>query len=94
LAVSPPSEGERRLAVLVAAFPEALEDALNEYTPHTLAHYLYRLAQSANEFYHSHPVIQETDEIKKTFRLILVVAVAHTLKNGLALLGVDAPEEM
>lgn len=86
--------GERRLALAIIRFPEAITDALAIYSPHILAGYLYDLAQITNEFYHSHPVMQERDEQKKNLRLVLVFAASITLKQGLRLLGIDAPEEM
>jgi arginyl-tRNA synthetase len=89
-----PDPAERSLLFSVLHFPEAIEDALEECAPHLVARYLLSLAGLANEFYHSHPVLQETDAGKKEFRLALISAVALTLKNGLSLLGIAAPEEM
>ncbi|MFY9463230.1 MAG: arginine--tRNA ligase [Candidatus Sungiibacteriota bacterium] len=86
--------GERALALAILRLPEAITDALAIYSPHVLAGYLYDLAQIANEFYHSHPVMQEEDEQKKNLRIALVSAASATLKRGLNLLGIDAPEEM
>ncbi len=85
---------EHRLAAATLRLPEAIEDALKDYTPNTLANYLYGLAQLANEFYHSHPVMQEPDAAKRDLRLALVSGVAQTLAKGLDLLGISAPEEM
>ena len=88
------SKAERQLAVLVSRFDETLEDSLADYMPNILANYLYGLAQKANEFYHLHPVLQESDEEKKQFRLVLISKISETLKKGLYLLGIDSPEEM
>ena len=85
---------EHRLLAAVLRLPEAIEDALKDYTPNTLANYLYTLAQLANEFYHSHPVLQEPDEAKRKLRLALVSGVVLTLAKGLDLLGIQAPDEM
>ncbi len=85
---------ERELVVLLSRFPEAIEDALSVYMPNLLANYLFQLAQKANEFYHSHPVMQEADESKKQFKLSLIGAISLILKKGLYLLGIDSPEEM
>lgn len=85
---------EHRLAATMLHLPEVIEDALKDYTPNTLANYLYNLAKRANEFYHSHPVLQEPDEAKRNFRLALVQGAALTLAKGLKLLGIEAPEEM
>ena len=89
-----PDQLERHLAVLILRFPEAIEDALAVYSPHVLAAYLYDLAKTANEFYHSRPVMQEEDADKKNLRLALVSATAITLARGLHLLGIETPEEM
>lgn len=85
---------EHRLLATVLRFPEVIEDSLADFLPNTLADYLYKLASLANEFYHARPVTQEADEKKKMFRTELVSAVALTLKNGLGLLGISAPEKM
>jgi arginyl-tRNA synthetase len=89
-----PDGDERQLLVEMLRFPEVIADALKDYAPHMAANYVYGLAQMANEFYHSHPVMQEKDEDTCAFRLALVGGVAITLKNGLYLLGIEAPEEM
>lgn len=85
---------EHRLLAALLRFPESMEDALKDFTPNTLANYLYHLAELANNFYHSHPVIQEADEQKKEIRTALVAGVAATFSRGLWCLGIDAPEEM
>lgn len=85
---------EHRLAVAALRLPEVIEDALKDYTPNILANYLYGLAQLANEFYHSHPVLQEKDQIRRDLRAALVTCTALTLSRGLAMLGIEAPEEM
>ncbi len=85
---------EHRLLAAMLRLPEAIEDALKSLAPNTIANYLHALAQLANGFYHSHPVMQEPDAAKRDFRLALVAGVANTLAGGLNLLGIEAPEEM
>ena len=85
---------EHRLLASLLRLPEAIEDALEDFAPNILANYLYNLAKLANEFYHSHPVTQEPDRAKRELRIAIVAGVAATLKNGLGLLGISAPEEM
>jgi len=85
---------ERRLFAAALRLPEEIEDALVDYVPSRLANYLFHLAKLANEFYHSHPVSQETDEGRRSIRIALVALVALTLSQGLDLLGIQAPEEM
>ncbi|MDP3727355.1 MAG: arginine--tRNA ligase [bacterium] len=85
---------EHRLLAAMLRLPEAIEDALKGYAPNVIANYLHALAQFANEFYHSHPVMQEPDAAKRELRLAIVAGVADTLKSGLYILGITAPEEM
>ncbi|MDP2668850.1 MAG: arginine--tRNA ligase [bacterium] len=85
---------ERNFLVAILYFPEIIEDALEDYMPNILANYLYELAQLANNFYHSHQVLQEEDKWKQQFRIALIKAFTETLKNGLNLLGISAPEKM
>jgi arginyl-tRNA synthetase len=85
---------ERNLIVALLRFPEAIEDGLAIRSPHVLAAYLYDVAARANELYHAIPVVTEADNEKKLFLLALVSATASTLKKGLYLLGIDAPEQM
>jgi arginyl-tRNA synthetase len=87
-------------------YPEIVEDVLNDFYPHILCQYLFELAQNFNSFYQEIPVLsghstrsgritgQEKDSIAREFRLKLCRAVAQVIKNGLALLGIHAPEEM
>ena len=84
------------LAVLrkLNQFPEILEQITQDYLPNGLCNYLFELSQTFNTFYHEVPVIQETDEALKSFRLQLITATAQVIKNGLYLLGIEAPEEM
>lgn len=85
---------ERNLFTTLVRLPEAIEDGLAIRSPHILAGYMYELAVRANEFYHATPILAEADKEKKQFLLSLVFAASATLKRGLSLLGIDAPEEM
>ncbi len=85
---------ERNLLMRLVRFPDAVEDAALSLFPNILTNYLFALAQEANNFYHSHPVLQEKDAAKRILRLALVKATANILKRGLYLLGIEAPEEM
>lgn len=85
---------ERQLLMALLHFPEAIEDALKNFTPNTLSNFLFLLAQKANEFYHSCPVLQEQNQTAKNFRITLVRGVTLTLHRGLWCLGIDAPHAM
>lgn len=78
---------------LLYRFPEVTEQATQLLHPHLIVTYITQLAQSFNSWYGSTKVIDE-DVSATAYRLALVEAVATTIKNGLWLLGIEAPEEM
>ena len=84
---------EKELLKLLNKYKETIVKTSKTYKPHHIANYLISLAQAFNEFYHKCPVISEKRSIMKS-RLLLVDCVRQTLKNGLGLLGIKAPEEM
>jgi arginyl-tRNA synthetase len=92
----PSTFNPHELAVLrkLYKFPEIVEAAAEDLQPNIITNYLFGLSQSFNSFYQEVPVLQETDEAKKSFRLQLITATAQVIKNGLSLLGIEAPEEM
>ncbi len=75
-------------------FPETVSQVAEDHLPNILCNYLFELSQTFNAFYQKVPVLQETDEKIKDFRLKLITATAQVIKNGLYLLGIEAPEEM
>ena len=75
-------------------FPNVLQQVAMDYLPNLLCNYLFELSQTFNAFYESTPVLQEKDEQLRSFRLSLITATAQVIKNGLYLLGIEAPEEM
>jgi len=85
---------ERELLFKLSILPEIVEDAVKEYLPNVLTNYLYNLAGLINKFYHESPVMGETDEAKKNFRLGLIKKAKETLGQGLDLLGIKTIEEM
>jgi arginyl-tRNA synthetase len=85
---------EQRVIRLLAEFGNRASEALVHYKPHIVCQYLLELARAFSEFYHASPVLQEEDEQTKKARLLLVDCTRQVLKNGLSLLGIEAPEEM
>ena len=87
--------GERELALCarLAAFPELIVDAAAEYAPHTIAFYLRETAAEFHSYYNAERILVD-DPALRLARLALAVAVRQVLKNGLAILGVSAPESM
>lgn len=88
------SPEERALLVKVAWFPEVLKSVEKELSPHPLANYLLELAGLYHPFYEKHRVVDEKNPEVSRARLLLCAGVRDTIKEGLGLLGVCAPDEM
>jgi arginyl-tRNA synthetase len=87
---------EIELAKLVERFPDTVLHAAQAREPQELARYLLELANAFNAYISDgkrHRVVSD-DRALSLARLALVTAVRTALANGLALLGVDAPERM
>ncbi|WLI89700.1 arginine--tRNA ligase [Massilia sp. R2A-15] len=84
---------EATLLATLAHYPEALERALTELGPHQIAFYLRDLAGELHGYYNAERVLVD-DEATKMARLALMVATRQVLRNGLALIGVSAPNKM
>jgi arginyl-tRNA synthetase len=84
---------EATLLATLAAYPEMLERALGELGPHQVAFYLRELAGELHGYYNAERVLVD-DEALKLARLALVAATRQVLRNGLALIGVSAPDKM
>lgn len=81
---------ERRLAVRLLRYPDAVMKAAELYRPNMLADYLYDLAQAYSAFYQNVPFLKADEEIRES-RVRLCDLTAKTLKAGLALLGIETP---
>lgn len=82
---------ERSLVRKLGEFNEVIDKAVNELMPHHVATYLYELAQVFNRFYEQNRVVGDERE---DLRLSLVRSYADTLRRGLSLLNIPAPERM
>ena len=77
----------------IALFNDKIKEAANRYEPSVIARYLVDVAQSFNKFYHDNIILADDENVKNA-RLALVDAVRTVIKSGLAILGIDAPEQM
>ena len=75
-------------------FGAAVEQAGKDYSPSGIANYCYELTKVFNQFYHDYSILNEANEQKKLFRLVLAKNVAKIIKNGMGLLGIEVPERM
>jgi arginyl-tRNA synthetase len=82
---------ERSLARKLSEYPEAIQKAVEELMPHHLCNYLYELTQTFNRFYESSRIIGDE---RQNIRLEILKYYAQTLKNGLKILNISAPDKM
>jgi len=85
---------ERALALQLLQFDSAVHDTLEKHSPHRLCTYLFDLAQAFTAFYEACPVLKDGYEATRESRLALCDTTARVLHQGLALLGIEAPERM
>ncbi|MDO9612822.1 MAG: arginine--tRNA ligase [Serpentinimonas sp.] len=90
-----PLQGPQAQALLrlLARYPEVLSHAAADFAPHDVSFYLRELAAAYHSYYDAERILVD-DPLLKHARLALVAASAQVLHNGLALLGVSAPEKM
>ena len=81
------------LMLLLAKYPDMLTDAAADFSPHDVTFYLRELAAAYHSYYDAERILVD-DEAVKLARLALVAATAQVLRNGLAVLGVSAPQKM
>jgi arginyl-tRNA synthetase len=97
LATTDPSpltaEPESALLSRLSEYPVVIENAARELSPHLVAFYLRELAAEFHSYYNGTRLLVPEEPLKLA-RIALAVAVAQVLRNGLAVLGVSAPEKM
>jgi arginyl-tRNA synthetase len=81
------------LLATTSRYPEVLEQAALHRAPHALVHYLRELANDFHAYYNAHQFIVDEPALREA-RLGLIAAVQQVIRNGLALLGVSAPDTM
>lgn len=84
---------EQDLLRTLSRYPEVVEAAALNHEPHQLAHYLRELANDFHTYYNAHQFLVDAAGLRDA-RLTLIQAARQVIANGLALLGVSAPESM
>lgn len=84
---------EDALMTRLASYPEVLENAALNHTPHILAHYLTDLARDFHTYYNAHQFISDDVALTQA-RLTLIASVRQVIANALGVMGVSAPESM
>ncbi|MBO1363345.1 arginine--tRNA ligase [Prevotella sp. A2931] len=85
---------EIELIQKISEFGAAVEQAGIDYSPSGIANYCYELTKLFNQFYHDYSILNADSQEEKITRIVLAQNVAKTIKNGMALLGIEVPERM
>ena len=81
------------LMMALSRYPQMLTQACQDLAPHDVTFYLRDLAAQYHSYYDAERILVDDAPLRRA-RLALVAATAQVLRNGLAVLGVDAPERM
>ena len=87
------SPAAQSLMLQLARFPQLLTQACLDLAPHDVTFYLRELAASYHSYYDAERILVAEQAVKQA-RLALIAATAQVLRNGLAVLGVSAPQSM
>jgi arginyl-tRNA synthetase len=85
---------EKELIKVLESYPELIQNAAQSYSPALVANYTYELVKEYNSFYQAVPILPETNENLKKFRVQLSKKVGETIKSAFSLLGIEVPERM
>ena len=94
LCKAPLNEKEIELIKQLTAFPEVIQEGGANHSPALVANHIYELAKEFNQYYHDISILKEPDEAIKMQRLMLAQQVAHVIKTGMGILGIEVPERM
>ena len=90
----PLNQKEMELIQKMDEFGAAVRQAGKDYSPSGIANYCYELTKDFNQFYHDYSILNADGVNEKIVRLMIAKNVAKTIKNGMALLGIEVPERM
>ncbi len=88
------SDIDRQLYLMLAEFPEVVETAARNYTPHVLCDHAFKLAQAFSSFYGNTHILSEENAAQKQSWLTLSAMVLSQLELLLGLVGINIPRRM
>jgi arginyl-tRNA synthetase len=91
---TPLTSREESLIQLLAEYASAVREAGETFSPACIANYIYDLVKEYNQFYHDCSILNESDTTLRQARIVLSACIARTVRSGLSLLGIEAPERM
>ena len=87
------SEAESALLKQLALFPECIQRSAQERAPYNIATYLRETAAKLHSWYNQSQFLVDDTNLRNA-RLTLAAATRQVIANGLAIIGVSAPEKM
>jgi arginyl-tRNA synthetase len=95
IASDAPCDKEEILLIQKAIeLPDVISESAASYDPSHLANYCSDLTRAYSSWYNNHPVLNESDEKIRSFRLALSALCARNLRTGMGLLGIEMPDRM
>ncbi len=88
------NQKEVQLIKLLNLYPERIAEGGREHSPAIIANYVFELAREFNQYYHEVSIIRESDVCLRSFRLLLIEAIARVLASAMDILGIKLPERM
>ena len=93
-ATMPINTKETEIIQKMDEYGATVRQAGKDYSPSGIANYCYELTKDFNQFYHDYSILGADSEEEKLVRLVIAKNVAKTIKNAMALLGIEVPERM
>lgn len=89
-----PEEKETELIKYLRRFPLVVREAAGQMNPSVIANFVYDLSREYNQFYHEYSILNEADNMRRDFRIVLSEAVADVIEKSMWLLGIEMPDRM
>ena len=89
-----PNEKELDLIQLLCDYPAVVEQAGTNFSPSTIANYVYSVACTFNSFYHDYSILNEKEVQIRDFRVLLSTCTARIIASAMDLLGIEVPQRM
>ena len=84
----------RSIIFLINSYHRLIEEAAENHSPAIIAQFAYDVAKEYNRFYAEEPILKESDENYRKFKIAFSFQAAKTIKKSMGLLGIDVPERM
>ena len=79
---------ERNILIHLVRLPQVTLDAYQNRNPASIANYTYELCRFFNKFYYSYPILKNTDQVIRQFRILLTIAVQKVLQKCFSIMGI------